>query len=103
MRLLRGKNGKIHPLKLAVLIAAVLVVFVPFCTGPRGLFTLIRLHRDVSVMQTDIEQTAQENTAIRDSINALEKEDPMALEKEARDLGMIKDGETVYKVVPKEE
>jgi cell division protein FtsB len=94
MNLIRRKDGRIHPWKVAAIIGIALVILVPFCTGSRGLFTLIRLHREVGHMKQDIVTTTQENAAIEDTIKALERE--------ARKLGMIKPGETVYKVVPKE-
>ena len=100
MRLLKGKDGKIHPGKLGLLIVVIAAILIPFCTGSRGFFTLIRLHRDVNHLQQDIVATTSENAAIRDTIKALEEKDPVAVEREARNLGMIKEGETVYKVVP---
>ena len=103
MRLLQKKNGKIDPWKLGAIAVIVAVILVPFCTGSRGLFTLIRLHRDVNQLEQDIVTTSNENAAIADTITALESGDPEALEREARNLGMIKPGETVYRVVPSEE
>ena len=100
MRILRGKNGKIQPWRVGVAVLVILVILIPFCTGSRGLFTLIRLYRDVNHMEQEVEQTTQENIAIADTIQALESGDPVALEYEARKLGMIKPGETVYRVVP---
>jgi cell division protein FtsB len=102
MSLIRRKDGRIHPWKVAGIIVIALAILVPFCTGSRGLFTLIRLHREVGRMKQDIVTTTQENATIQDTIKALESEDPEALEREARNLGMIKPGETVYKVVPAE-
>jgi len=102
MRLLRGKNGKIHPVKLVLMIGAIVAIVVPFCTGPKGLLTLLHLRRDVDQLRQEIATTNRENAAIGDSIKALDTEDPETLEREARNLGMIKPGETVYKVVPAE-
>ncbi len=100
MRILKGKNGKIQPWRVGVVVLVIAGILIPFCTGSRGLFTLIRLYRDVNRMEQEQKQTAQENIAIADTIQALESGDPVALEYEARKLGMIKPGETVYRVVP---
>ena len=51
-------------------------------------------------LQLDDGTVLTENIAIADTIQALESGDPVALELEARKLGMIKPGETVYRVVP---
>jgi len=88
--------------KLVLLIGVIVAIVVPFCTGPKGLLTLLRLRGDVDHLRQEIAVTTTENAAINDSIRALETEDPETLEREARKLGMIKPGETVYKVVPTE-
>lgn len=100
MRILRSKDGKIQPWRVGVAVLVIAGILIPFCTGSRGLFTLIRLYRDVNRMEQKMEQTTQENIAITDTIQALESGDPVALELEARKLGMIKPGETIYRVVP---
>ena len=100
MRILRGKDGNIQSWRVGVAILVIAGFLIPFCTGSRGFFTLIRLYRDVNRMEQELEQTTQENVAIADTIQALESGDPVALELEARKLGMIKPGETVYRVVP---
>jgi cell division protein FtsB len=100
MRILRGKDGNIQPWRVGIAILVILVILIPFCTGSRGLFTLIRLYRDVNRMEQELDRTTQENVAIADTIQALESGDPVALEYEARKLGMVKPGETVYRVVP---
>jgi cell division protein FtsB len=103
MRILTGKNGRVSWWRIGVLAALAAVILVPFCTGSRGLFTVIRLSRDVGQLRQDIVETAEENAAIEDTIEALDSGDPVALELEARKLGMIKPGETVYRVVPVDE
>jgi cell division protein FtsB len=100
MGFITGKNGRISMWKLGCIVAVLIGITVWFCSGPRGLFKLMRLRHDVQGLQQEIGKTSSENAAIQDTIQALESQDPTAIEREARNQGMIRPGETVYRVEP---
>jgi cell division protein FtsB len=100
MGFLTAKTGRISVWKLGCFLAVIVGITIWFCTGPRGLFRLIRLRREVQGLRQEMVKTTSENAAAQDTIQALESQDPLAIEREARNQGMIKSGETVYRVVP---
>jgi cell division protein FtsB len=100
MSLITGKSGKISIWKVGIVLVVVAGITVWFCSGQRGLFKLMRLRQEVSGLRQEMVKTSSENAAIQDTIQALESSDPTAVEREARNQGMIRPGETVYRVEP---
>ena len=100
MGLITGKSGRISVWKVGCILVVMAGITVWFCSGPRGLFKLIRLRQEVQGLRQEMVKTNSENAAIQDTIQALESSDPTAIEREARNQGMIRPGETVYRVEP---
>ena len=100
MGLITGKSGRISIWKVGCIVVVLAGITVWFCSGQRGLFKLIRLRQEVQGLHQEMVKTTSENEAIQDTIQALESSDPTAIEREARNQGMIRPGETVYRVEP---
>jgi cell division protein FtsB len=90
-RLLKDKR-----IRYAVIIALPVIVFMTFSN--KGLLQRIHLESQKREIQTKIYQAQEEQFQLQEQSRALDK-DPRALEKVAREkYGMIREGETVYKV-----
>ncbi|MDI6765441.1 MAG: septum formation initiator family protein [Bacteroidota bacterium] len=64
----------------------------------KGIIQRLTLEREKEAMRIKINQTLQEQQKLQQQSKALDS-DPKAIEKVAREkYGMIRDGETVYKV-----
>jgi cell division protein FtsB len=91
----KQKNRK--RLFITLSLAGVLYFLVPLLLGDMGLvkyFGMLKTDRDLS---SEIEALVNENRKLRDDISAL-RSDPTAIEKIAREeLGLVKDGELVYR------
>jgi cell division protein FtsB len=86
---------------VAVLALAALLVYV-FIFSRHGYLRRRELARENERLQTEIEDLKRENERLREELNRLD--DPEAVEKLAREeLGLVKDGETVYRFVEKDE
>lgn len=60
------------------------------------------LSKRVELLKADIKALGQKNRKLREEIEALKK-DSFYLEKLAREMGLVKEGEIVYKVTIEEE
>ncbi len=92
-------------IRVVILLSAVLtVVFIfSFVFSKEGINELRRSQKRVSDLNTEVQQLKQENEQLRAEIESL-KESSFAYEKIAREeLGMAKDGETVYVLPPETE
>ena len=75
----------------------VLLIFLP------GYSKLQELKQKNSELETKIEETRDENVQLREEKKKLE-EDIVYLEKVAREkMGLVRDGEIIYRLVPEEE
>ncbi len=86
--------------KRTTLIAALFIVpalsFVTFSN--RGILKRLSLQSEKQEMQEKVQQALEEQKRLQAQSKALEK-DPKAIEKVAREkYGMVREGETVYKV-----
>jgi cell division protein FtsB len=92
LKKLFGKPGVL----LTVGIAVPAVLFMLFSN--KGILRRMALESDKQVMLDKIRQTQAEQQALQQQSKALDT-DPKAIEKVAREkFGMIKEGETVYRV-----
>jgi len=67
-----------------------------------GVFTLLDLHRTRTELQQEISGLREKNAALADQVGAL-RSDPVYIEALAREqLGMVRPGERVYRLVPRE-
>jgi cell division protein FtsB len=90
-RLIRNRR-----LMLSLLIGAPIVLYVFF--GPRGIVQRIRLESAKTELETKIREAEAETRRLQAESKALEG-DKKAIEKVAREkYGMIREGETVYRV-----
>ena len=85
--------------KRTLLAALIVVPVVSFATfSNRGILKRLTLEGEKSAMQAKVHLASQEQRRLQDLSKSLEN-DPKAIEKVAREkYGMVRDGETVYKV-----
>jgi len=68
-----------------------------FIFGDSGLLSYLRMKEMQQQLSNEIEQLHQKNAVLREEVRSL-RSDPEYIEQIARDqLGMAKDGETIYK------
>jgi len=85
---------------VAVLALAALLAYV-FVFSRHGYLRRRELSRENERLQGEMERLEDENARLREELNRLD--DPDAVEKLAREeLGLVKDGETVYRFVEKD-
>lgn len=96
---LRGKAGKLFGNKRRVLMVAAGTILVLYVTvGDHGIVQRIRLQQQKAELTEKIRQAEEETRRLQAEAKALDG-DPKAIEKVAREkYGMIREGETVYKV-----
>jgi cell division protein FtsB len=88
-------------LMLLLVLGAPIVFYVFF--GPRGVMKRIQLQREKAVLEEQIRTAEAEQRALQAQSKALDG-DKAAIEKVAREkYGMVKEGETVYRVNRKKE
>src|SRR5262245_27324286 len=81
---------------ISLLIIVPAILFVTFSS--RGIVKHLSLESEKDVVQKKVDQAVEEQQQLKELSKALDK-DPKAIEKVAREkYGMIRDGETVYKV-----
>jgi cell division protein FtsB len=81
---------------LAALIVVPVVSFITFSN--KGILKRLSLESEKSAMQEKVQAASQEQARLQAQSQSLDK-DPRAIEKVAREkYGMVRDGETVYKV-----
>ena len=87
---------KNKPLSISLLVVLIAFSFMMF--GNRGILQRLRLEEQKEELQTKIRQAQDEQRQLQQQSKALDS-DPKAIEKIAREkYGMIRDGETIYKV-----
>ena len=85
---------------VAVFALAALLVYV-FVFSRHGYLRRRELARENERLQGELQKLQDENARLREELNRLD--DPEAVEKLAREeLGLVKDGETVYRFVEKD-
>jgi cell division protein FtsB len=85
---------------VAVFALATLLVYV-FVFSRHGYLRRRELSRENERLRAEMEQLQDENARLREELNRLD--DPEAVEKLAREeLGLVKNGETVYRFVEKD-
>jgi cell division protein FtsB len=89
-------------LGLAAAAFLLLKLFLSLLLSDMGIFTLFDLHRTRSDLQQEISDLREKNAALTDQVHAL-RSDPVYIEALAREeLGMVRPGEQVYRLVPRE-
>jgi len=85
---------------VAVLVVAAILIYV-FVFSRHGYLRRRELSRENERLQAELEELQNENARLREELNRLD--DPEAVEKLAREeLGLVKEGETVYRFVEKD-
>jgi cell division protein FtsB len=97
-----GIRGMVRRLRSNRRLLLVLVIGLPILLyvlfGPRGVIARIQLEAEKARLEEEIRKAEEENRRLRSEAKALEG-DPKAIEKVARErYGMVKEGETVYRV-----
>ncbi len=80
---------------LAAVACVLFYAFLSFFLGQMGFIRYVKLCRQRSGLQAEIAALKTSNQALRAQVVAL-RTDPLAIEKLAREQGLVKDGETVY-------
>ncbi len=84
-----------------VLIILVIAMQYRIWLGDKSVQKLVELQAQIDLQQQQNKLLEKENTRLREEIRAL-RNDPAALEEQAREqLGLIKPGETFYRIVPR--
>ncbi len=93
--------GRNRRLMLALVIGAPIVLYA--FLGPRGVMKRVQLQREKAILEERIRTAEAEQRALQAQSKALDG-DKAAIEKVAREkYGMVKEGETVYRVNRKKE
>ena len=89
-------------LGLAAAAFVLLKLLLSLLLSDMGVFTLLDLHRTRRDLQQEIADLQEKNTKLTDQVHAL-RSDPVYIEALAREqLGMVRPGEQVYRLVPRE-
>jgi cell division protein FtsB len=89
-------------LGLAVAAFVLLKLLLSLLLSDMGIFTLLDLHRTRRDLDQEIADLREKNAALTDQVHAL-RSDPVYIEALAREeLGMVRPGEQVYRLVPRE-
>ncbi len=67
-----------------------------------GIIRVFELKKENDQLQATIQRLENERDELQDQIQRLQKSDPKVIEEEARRKGMVKQGETVYRIQYKE-
>jgi len=81
---------------LLVGIAYLLLMFF----GDNGIYHSMALKRQVAAGQAHLDSIQARNDELRERVKRLKENNPVALEEEARLMGMVKQGERVYILQP---
>lgn len=87
-----------HPIRLTVLILSIAVVGWSIF-GDDGIAESWELRKAVIAAQQRSDSLREESSLLKERISALRRNDKFASEFAAREIGMIKPGERVYKTV----
>ncbi|MER3524339.1 MAG: hypothetical protein C4326_09795 [Ignavibacteria bacterium] len=99
---LRERISKLSKNKRLVVIVVLSVVFLSYALfGTYGILTHLQLLHKKAQLQALIREEVEQNRKLQAEVRALEGE-PKTIEKVAREkYGMIREGETVYRVQPR--
>jgi cell division protein FtsL len=96
----KTRRRRLIAVVVAVFALAALLVYV-FIFSRHGYLRRRELARENERLHAELQKLQDENARLREELNRLE--DPEAVEKLAREeLGLVKDGETVYRFVEKD-
>jgi cell division protein FtsB len=90
----RTRRGRLR-LGTVLLGALAGVLVIEGLLGDRGLLAMRRAQREHRTVVAALERTRAENDRLRDAIQGL-RHDPARLEEAARELGLIRPGETLF-------
>ncbi|MGD8718343.1 MAG: septum formation initiator family protein [Candidatus Zixiibacteriota bacterium] len=97
----KSRRRRIIAISVAAALLFGLLVYV-FVFSRHGYLRRRELARDNARLSTEVEELRHENALLREELERLD--DPEAVEKIAREeLGLVKEGETVYRFVEKDE
>jgi len=89
-------------LGLAAAAFVLLKLLLSLLMSDMGVFTLLDLHRTRRELQQEITDLRDKNVKLTDQVRAL-RSDPVYIEALAREqLGMVRPGEQVYRLVPRQ-
>lgn len=82
-----------------ILVVLILVVALYIVFGREGgIIRVLEQKQENDSLKAEIELLRSESEELRDQIRLLEERDPAEIEEEARRKGMVREGETVYRL-----
>jgi len=90
----RARRGRLRAGAVALAAVAALLV-IEALVGNRGVLAMRRAARQQEALAASLGQTRSENERLREEIRRV-KDDPSRLEELARELGLIRPGETLF-------
>ncbi|QUM75183.1 cell division protein FtsB [Moritella sp. 24] len=82
-----------------ILISILSLLIYHFIAGNNGLMDYKRIEREVAVQQTNNQLLIDRNTALKNEILDLRNGNDAIEERTRNELGMIKEGETFYRII----
>jgi cell division protein FtsB len=97
MSSLKKINKKISIVVILFFVATLLILFNEF-----GLLKYLRLKKEVSEYKKEMQIVNEENKALKNEVDSLERKVPAKIEKTAREkYGMIRKGEKTIEIITK--
>lgn len=97
----RAESVLLQRVLLGGLLVLLIALQIRLWTGKASLAEIAELEAQVAVSRTENDRLADDNAVLEAEVRIL-KEDPDSLEARARtELGMIREGETFYMVLPR--
>ena len=97
MSFLKKINKKITIVAILVFTATIFIMFNEF-----GLLKYLRLKKEVSDYKKEMQIVTDENKALKNEVDSLERKVPAKIEKSAREkYGMIRKGEKTIEIIAK--
>ena len=97
MSFLKKINKKITIVAILVFTATIFIMFNEF-----GLLKYLRLKKEVSDYKKEMQIVTDENKALKNEVDSLERKVPAKIEKTAREkYGMIRKGEKTIEIITK--
>ena len=90
----RARRGRLRAGAVALAAVAALLV-IEALVGNRGVLAMRRATRQQEALAASLDRTRAENERLREEIRRV-KDDPARLEELARELGLIRPGETLF-------